>query len=102
MIFKGDINYILNSLSMKNTFKNLSDFISGHDNLLIITFISRIIVLSMVIIAILISSEIYVPSGKLGSEIQSEKFRTSDKVLLYNFCTMYTFYLYFFCSYQFG
>lgn len=36
-------------------------FMSGHDNLLINTFISEIIVLSMVVTATLISSEIRVP-----------------------------------------
>lgn len=51
---------------MKIALKNLSDFMSGRGNLLITTFISKIIVLSMVIITTLISSEIhvYVPSVK--------------------------------------
>lgn len=69
---------------MKIALKNLSDFMSGRGNLLITTFISKIIVLSMVIITTLISSEIhvYVPSVKLGLEIQSQNFHTSDTVLL--------------------
>lgn len=54
---------------MKIALKNLSDFMSGRGNLLITTFISKIIVLSMVIITTLISSEIHVQCICTFSEV---------------------------------